>query len=227
MKLASTNLALATALSVSFAAGCVKNPADDKPAAKVEAPAKAEAPAAEAPAQADAASDASPVDGLPLTGDIIFVGSKVTGNHACKFTEWTGTVKLDGEDITKMALNFTVQTKGIAADYEDPKPWSVKLEKHLRSDDFFSSETHPTASFASTGIVAKAGEASTHEVTGKLTIKGIEQVITFPATIALENGKVKAKAEFSINRKDFNIMYKGKPDDLVRDDVLLKLDFKS
>ena len=36
------------------------------------------------------------------------------------------------------------------------------------------------------------------------------------------------KTEFTINRKDFGIVYKGKPDNLIKDDVLLKiaLDFK-
>ena len=218
--------------------GCVENPADSKPAAKVEAPAKAGAPAPAAAAAAAAAgapaagvpaaaAAAAPAGGLALTGDIIFVGSKVSGNHACKFTDWTGSAKLDGEDVTKAALSFTVQTKGIAADYEAPTKWSVKLEKHLRSDDFFDSEAHPTATFSSSAIVAKAGEGTTHEITGTLTIKGIEKVVTFPATIAVEAGNFKAKAEFSINRKDFQIMYEGKPDNLIRDDVLLKLNFKS
>jgi hypothetical protein len=32
------------------------------------------------------------------------------------------------------------------------------------------------------------------------------------------------KSEFAINRKDFNIVYPGKPDDLIKDEVLLKLD---
>ena len=239
MKIGSNLLAIATACCMALLTGCAEDPAANKPAAKVESPAKAPAdqpPKTDAPAKADPAAAAptaeggssdQAADGLALTGDIIFVGAKVTSNHVCKFTDWAGAATLAGDDITKMAFKFTVQTKGIAADYEAPSKWSGKLEDHLRSDDFFASETHPTASFASTGIVAKAGEGSTHEVTGKLTIKGIEKVVTFPATIALEGGKVKAKAEFSINRKDFKIMYDGKPDNLIRDDVLLKLDFKS
>ena len=34
---------------------------------------------------------------------------------------------------------------------------------------------------------------------------------------------VNADATFSINRKDFNINYPGKVDDVIRDDVLIKL----
>ena len=36
-----------------------------------------------------------------------------------------------------------------------------------------------------------------------------------------------ANIEFSLNRKEFDIMYPGKPDDLIRDDVVLKLTFAS
>ena len=34
------------------------------------------------------------------------------------------------------------------------------------------------------------------------------------------------KAEFTINRKDFGILYAGMPDDLIKDDVLLKIDLR-
>jgi hypothetical protein len=38
---------------------------------------------------------------------------------------------------------------------------------------------------------------------------------------------VTVDSEFAINRKDFGIVYAGKADDLVRDDVVIKLDLKS
>jgi hypothetical protein len=34
-------------------------------------------------------------------------------------------------------------------------------------------------------------------------------------------------AEFSINRKDFGIVIEGKKDDLIRDDVLMKITLKA
>ena len=34
---------------------------------------------------------------------------------------------------------------------------------------------------------------------------------------------VDADAEFAINRKDFGVVYPGMPDDLIKDDVLIKL----
>ena len=43
----------------------------------------------------------------------------------------------------------------------------------------------------------------------------------------ISNSNVSLKAEFDINRFDFGIVFKGKADDLIRDDVLIKLDLRS
>ena len=52
---------------------------------------------------------------------------------------------------------------------------------HLRSNDFFGSEEHPTISFRSTGIRPGAGETE-WKVDGELTIRGV----TRPVTVDLE-----------------------------------------
>ena len=51
-----------------------------------------------------------------------------------------------------------------------------------------------------------------------------DKSISFPATITVEEDRVVAQAEFSIKRFDFGIVYKGRADDLIRDDVVIKLD---
>jgi hypothetical protein len=51
----------------------------------------------------------------------------------------------------------------------------------------------------------------------------VTKSITFPATIRVTPGAVSVDAEFAINRKDFGLLYPGKADDLIRDDVLVKL----
>ena len=38
---------------------------------------------------------------------------------------------------------------------------------------------------------------------------------------------VEADAEFAINRKDFTITYAGMPDDLIKDDVLMKITLRA
>jgi hypothetical protein len=40
----------------------------------------------------------------------------------------------------------------------------------------------------------------------------------------VKEGAATIKSEFVINRKDFGIMIDGKPDDLIRNEVVIKLD---
>jgi polyisoprenoid-binding protein YceI len=64
-------------------------------------------------------------------------------------------------------------------------------------------------------------------VTGNLELHGVTKSITFPATIKMSADAVDVDAEFAINRKDFGIVYAGKPDDLIKDDVLIKLEIRA
>jgi polyisoprenoid-binding protein YceI len=73
-------------------------------------------------------------------------------------------------------------------------------------------------------IQAGGDKGATHTITGNLELRGVTKQISFPATIRVATGAVDVNAEFAINRKDFGLSYPGKADDLIRDDVLVKLD---
>ena len=105
--------------------------------------------------------------------------------------------------------------------------WSddERLTGHLKSADLFDVENHPTASFNSTAIAAN--DDGTYTLTGNLDLHGVTKQISFPATISLSESGFTANAEFSIKRFDFGIEYPGKADDLIRDEVLIKLDLTS
>jgi polyisoprenoid-binding protein YceI len=221
---------LLVTLSVALLAmGCAKDPSKDVVAAKVTVkkakadPAAAPAPALKAPPTKKAAvpADTSETAIKKLAGSIVFIGSKVTGSHTNRFNDWSGTVTGTGE---KAQIKVDVKTASAEADYLNPKPWSGKLTKHLISEDFFHAAKFPSATFVSTGI-AKTKQGG-HEVSGNLTIRGVTKQIRFPATIK-NASSLSLNAEFSINRKDFGIIYKGKADDLVRDGVVLKLDLRA
>jgi polyisoprenoid-binding protein YceI len=97
----------------------------------------------------------------------------------------------------------------------------------LKSADFFDAEKFPKATFVSTSVKPGGEKNATHTVTGNLTMHGVTKSISFPATIRLAPGSAEADAEFAINRKDFGIMYPGASDDLIRDDVLIKLTIRA
>ena len=102
------------------------------------------------------------------------------------------------------------------------------LTDHLKTGDFFEVAKYPKASFKSTAIaVDTAKGADAYSVTGLFEIRGVSKSITFPATIKVGDADVAVNAEFSINRKDFGIVYAGKVDELIRDDVVIKLTLKA
>lgn len=182
--------------------GC-GNPADDKPEAKVGAASHGDTPSATGVAYTF--SEESKVD---------FIGSKVTGSHTGGFKSFEGTFHLVDNEPAKSSVEITIDSSSLWADNDD-------LTGHLKSPDFFDVASHPTVHFASTSIVSSVDGFT---VTGNLQLHGVTKSITFPASIDVENHQVVVKSEFSINRFDFTIEYKGKADNLIRNEVVIKLD---
>jgi polyisoprenoid-binding protein YceI len=194
-------------VAISFALVGCKDPGAEVTAAKVEAA------AAETPSGSKDSTNALPIN--PSNSKVEFVGAKVTASHPGGFTDFSGSVEL-GEPIEQTQVQLTIQTESLYSDKE-------KLTKHLKSPDFFDVQKFPTATFESTEIKK---EAAGHTITGNLTLHGVTKQISFPATIQATDAEVSAKAEFSINRKDFGINYPGMQDDLIRDLVVIKLSLK-
>ena len=102
------------------------------------------------------------------------------------------------------------------------------LTKHLQTGDFFEVEKFPKASFTSTKIEPDTAKGSDdYTVTGDLELRGEKKTVSFPANISVTPEAVAFNDEFAIDRKDFGIVYAGKADDLIRDDVVIKLDLNS
>jgi len=200
-------------LSLLSVAACAEDVAKDKTAAVVtEAP-----PAPVAPVAAPAAP-AGPLTELAVDktrSKIGALGAKITGSHDLSFSDFEGKLGVSGDTVS--AVSFTVQVGSLVAEPE-------KLAGHLKSPDFFDVAAFPTASFASTEVKAATGGEATHEITGDLTLRGVTKRVTFPAKLTVTPGEVTGRAEFSINRKDFGIVYPGKPDDLIQDNVVLTID---
>jgi polyisoprenoid-binding protein YceI len=204
-------MALGGALFLALAA--CDDPAKDKAKATVADP----APAA---AAAPAAKGAATYGFGNADSKIAFVGAKVTGKHDGSFDKFTGTVTLVDGEPTKSTVRVDVEAASIRTDTE-------KLTGHLKSADFFEVDKFPAVRFTSTTIKAGGDKGATHTVTGNLELHGVTKSITFPATIAVTPGAVNVDAEFAINRKDFGLTYPGKADDLIRDDVLVKLTIRA
>lgn len=137
---------------------------------------------------------------------LTWTAKKVTGEHSGTINVAEGAIHVENKAIK--GGNFSLDTRSIAVtDIKDPG-MNGKLVGHLKSDDFFSVEKFPAANFVISGVTAKGnGE---YEVTGKLTIKGITNPISFPATVAIDGNKLTAKAAIKIDRTKYDIKFRSK-----------------
>lgn len=149
---------------------------------------------------------------------IEYTGSKVTGSHDGGFKDFTGHFTLEDAGTAPSSGLIIIQMSSVYSDTE-------QLTEHLKSADFFDIEKHPTATFTMTDV-KETGDQK-YEISGNFDLRGVTKNITFPATGSRENDIAKVQAEFDINRKDFGIVYAGKADDLIRDEVVIRFNIEA
>lgn len=148
-----------------------------------------------------------------------FIGSKVTGSHNGSFEKFSGEINYAGSP-EKSRVSVTMDANSITTD-------DANLTKHLKTADFFDVAKFPQATFVSTEIKPGGSNGASHTITGNLTMHGVTKAVTFPATINVTPDLASVDSSFSINRKDFGINYAGAQDNLIRDDVVLKLTIRA
>ena len=158
---------------------------------------------------------------LPLNPDnsaIEWTAAKITRTHEGGFGAFSGSLYLDGETIS--GAEITIDATSI---FTDPD----RLTNHLKSDDFLDVEVYPEARFEATSFddIAEGTYESgaTHTVTGMLTIRDQTNQIVFPATVNVSAESASASADFIIDRQLWDLSYPGQPDDLIQDEVRIKL----
>jgi polyisoprenoid-binding protein YceI len=187
------------------------------PAAASAAPNAQGTPAAAA-ATAGAAKYAISSD----TSKIEWTGAKITGKHEGGFKKFSGTIDIPASGKPEEAkIAIDIDASSLTADQE-------KLVGHLKSPDFFDVAKFTTIKFTSSKIEAAAGpNGATHTITGNLDLHGVTKSISFPAKVTIAGDAISATSEFQVNRQDFGLKYPGKPDDLIKDNVVVKLDVKA
>ena len=181
---------------------------------------KTKATVGNAAPESEAAKPAN-AETLPITPEnskVEFVAAKVTRSHNGSFKKFSGTIDLVNNKPEDSRVSIDIEANSVETDEPD-------LTKHLQTPDFFDVAKYPKATFDSTKIEPGSNDLGrqSYMVTGNFELHGIKKAITFPATIQIANDKVTVSAEFSINRKDWNLTYPGKADDLIRDGVVIKL----
>lgn len=199
-------------LALAVGMSACANPADNKPHATVSESTQTQ--------DATKPAGAETLAITPENSKIEFIGSKVTGSHNGSFKQFSGTIDLAKEGVEKSRVTIDIDTTSIVTDNEG-------LTTHLKTPDFFDTAKYPKANFTSTKIEPATAAGATHLVTGNLEMHGVKKSISFPAMIQVTPDSVSVNAEFAINRKDFGINYAGKANDLIRDEVVMKLNVKA
>jgi polyisoprenoid-binding protein YceI len=128
-----------------------------------------------------------------------WTGKKIGGSHTGEIKLKSGYLEFKGDDIVggTVVMDMSSITNTDLTD----EGYNQKLVGHLKSDDFFGVEKYPTASFEVTkSSKFKDGKAS---VSGKLTIKGKTEEITFDV---LKEGD-KFSAQIEVDRSKFDVRY--------------------
>ncbi|MDO6519300.1 YceI family protein [Zobellia uliginosa] len=123
---------------------------------------------------------------------------KVTGSHYGTVNLKSGSLIFDGDKLTGGEFEADM-TSLVALDLEGES--KGKLEGHLKSEDFFSTEKHTSSKLVFTKV--KATGKNAYEVTGDLTIKGITKPVTFDVSVYGS----KATASVKVDRTAYDIKY--------------------
>jgi polyisoprenoid-binding protein YceI len=137
---------------------------------------------------------------------IEWIGRKVTGQHSGELKIASGSLNASGKSLT--GGSFVMDMKTISNTDLDASN-GQKLLGHLKSEDFFSTDKNPTSKFEILSITNVNADKVT--VKGNLTIKGITNEISFPATVKQQGSFIVAVANsVKIDRTKFDIKYGSK-----------------
>jgi polyisoprenoid-binding protein YceI len=130
---------------------------------------------------------------------ITWVGKKLTGSHDGTVNLKDGALVFKGKKLT--GGTFTADMTTIAVTDLQPGKGKEGLEKHLKNDDFFSTDKHPTSKLDFKTIQDKGN--GIYGITADLTIKGITKPIAFDLTVAANS----ATTTLSIDRTKYDVTY--------------------
>ena len=135
-----------------------------------------------------------------------------------RFNKVTGTVRYDEGSDSGLELEVAVAIDSVDSGSE-------KLDGHLKSEQFFFADKHPTATFKSTS--SRRTGKKTYEVSGDFTMRGVSKPLTVTVdwlgTSESRRGRTCGlETSFSVKRSDYGINY-GLPGDFLGDDTKIIL----
>jgi polyisoprenoid-binding protein YceI len=166
---------------------------------------------------------------------IRFTGHGVGKNHPGIFKLSTGSLAVAGEQIS--GGSFIIDINSMELEQKGGM-FDKKLRPHLMSGDFFDAEKFKTAKFEITKLEpyqpnstdTSIIEGANFNVSGNFTLKDVTKNISFPARIDLDGNTIKARGNFNIDRRQWNMNYgndKTLGDQFISETVNIELDIQA
>jgi len=160
------------------------------------------------------------------TSSLEWNAKKVGGEHYGSINFISGTLKNDHGNYSG---TFEIDMTSIVV--TDKSSFKGKLEKHLKSDDFFDIKNHPVSKLSIISMKKVSTETGEiYKLEGQLTIKGITHPVAFDSDLKKENNTLKFTGDMVIDRTKYDIKYKSAKyfpdigDKMIYDDFTLKFD---
>lgn len=164
-----------------------------------------------------------------------FTGNGVGKNHPGIFKMSSGTATIANNQIT--GGSFIINIKSMELEQKGGM-FDEKLRPHLMSGDFFDADKFSTAKFDITSVTPYERNSSdtsivdgaNFTVSGNLTLKDVTKNVAFPARVDIDDNTLKAKANFDIDRTQWQMNYgndKTLKDKFISEKVNIELDLQA
>lgn len=163
--------------------------------------------------------------GMGAPEEVIWMARKVGGSHRGTINISGGYFSVRDGQITEGEIEMDMHSIEVT-DIEDPED-KLKLEKHLRSADFFNAEEYPNAKLIIGNVTGYGQERLLH---GAMMIKGITNEIKLDLNVFPRAEGVLVTSNFGLDRTRYGIKYKSKTfdellDEFIYDDFELRVKF--
>ncbi|MCJ8153787.1 YceI family protein [Chryseobacterium sp. SSA4.19] len=150
-------------------------------------------------------------------------------------TSHFGTIKFESGDVTVKdgkleSGKFVADMNSLTSeDLKNDADQLEKLNRHLKSGDFFEVEKFPTASYEITKVTPSAGGDYNTLLDGNLTVKGISKPVQFKANVSVKEGEVSIATEpKDIQREEFGVKFKAPAENgVIKDEITLQISIKA
>ncbi len=137
---------------------------------------------------------------IPEASSLAFAGTQTGKGFNGQFRRFAADINLDPSDLSNASIVVTVDISSFASGSPDRDTDAVTLE-------WFNASAFPQAVFRSNVVEHEGGNA--YRAIGTLGIKGIEQAVELPFTLAIDGDKAVAEGGIGLNRMDFRVGVDG------------------